>query len=252
LVVSKEPPPIEPQGDAGIDVNETNVTVSDTLGKTVVHDTSQVLEIQERYKAIRAKIGQRTYRDKRVSRILYAKYGGRESRRTNQFLHRISKTIVEYAREKRLRIVMENLKGIRRLYRKGNGQGRSFRGRMNSWTFREIQRQVEYKARWAGIPITYVSPRNTSRNCSKCGSQLERLEERQMQCPKCGENWDRDVNASKNIMTKAALVRAARPSTGSNEGESQRPEDVGNPPSRLVEVDLPCTGGDLTEPVNLF
>ena len=29
--------------------------------------------------------------------------------------------------------VMEKLKGIRKLYRRGNGQGPSFRGRMNSW-----------------------------------------------------------------------------------------------------------------------
>ncbi len=83
----------------------------------------------------------------RISQKLYAKYGRRETNRTAQRLHTVSKKIVQQAKEKHLRIVMENLKGIRKLYRKGNGQGASYGGRINSWTFREVQRQIEYKAR---------------------------------------------------------------------------------------------------------
>ncbi|MGD0637388.1 MAG: IS200/IS605 family accessory protein TnpB-related protein [Nitrososphaerales archaeon] len=135
-------------GRLGIDVNERNVTTSDTLGHTSVHDTSKVAELKERHKAIRAKIGERTGKDRRIGQRLYRKYGTREKNRTAQITHEITKQVVRRAKEKRLGIVMENLKGIRRLYRKGNGHGRPYRGRMNSWTFREIQRQVEYKARW--------------------------------------------------------------------------------------------------------
>ena len=193
-------------------------------------------ELKERYRMIRAKIGERTGRDKRISKRLYGKYGAREKNRTVQAIHLVTKQIVQRAKENRLGIVMESLKGIRKLYRKGNGQGPSFRGRMNSWTFREVQRQVEYKARWEGVPVTYVSPRGTSRKCPDCDSSLFALEGRKLLCPSCNKTEDRDVIASRNIMM-AAPVRAARPPGGSGEGEPRRQEKAANPPSRWVEVD---------------
>ena len=234
IAVSKEISEIEPLGNVGIDVNERNVTTSDTLGSTKVYDTSQVAEVKERYRAIRAKIGRRTRQDDRISKRLYAKYGRREKNRTVQAIHKISKKIVQGAREKQLGIVMEKLKGIRKLYRKGNRQGAPYRGRMNSWTFHEIQRQVEYKAAWLGVPVTYVNPRGTSSKCPKCDSSLIELEERKLLCPSCKREEDRDVLASKNIMV--AVVSANRPPKRSREGEPRRQETAGNPPSRWVEV----------------
>src|SRR5207245_7236132 len=91
--------------EVGIDVNERNVTASDTSGITVVFDTSNVAELKERYRAIRAKIGRRTRRDNRISRRLYARYGTREKNRTTQALHRVSKAIVSQAKEKKFGIV---------------------------------------------------------------------------------------------------------------------------------------------------
>jgi len=225
----------EPLGNIGVDVNERNVTTSDTPGGTNMYDTSRVAEIKERCRAIRAKIGETAKQDRRISKKLFAKYGKREKNRTVQVLHCVSKKIVERAKKNNLGIVMEKLKGIRRLYRKGSGQGASYRGRMNSWTFHEIQRQIEYKAGWEGIPITYVSPRYTSRNCSKCGTS-QKFEGRTAICPSCGKVEDRDVNASRNIMM-AAPVRTAQPPGGGGEGEPRRQEKAGNPPSGGVEVD---------------
>ena len=116
-------------------LNERNVTWSDTSVLVGKEDTSAVAELKERYKAIRAKIAQRTSKDRRVKRSLLSKYGKREKDRTTQAIHRITKRIVDHAKKNDLAVIMENLKGIRKLYRKGNGQGTSFRGRMNSWTF---------------------------------------------------------------------------------------------------------------------
>jgi putative transposase len=210
IAFSKEVVEIEPLGNIGVDVNEKNVTMSDTLGSTRVFDTSDLADIKERYKAIRSKIGSRTGRDCRIAKGLYSKYGKRERDRTRQRLNIISKTIVEHAYRSKLRIVMENLIGIRNLYRKGNGQGTLYRGRMNSWTFREIQRQVEYKAKWEGLSIVYVNPHYTTRNCSKCRSS-QKFEGRAVICSSCGKIEDRDVNASRNIMM-ACAVPQVRPS----------------------------------------
>jgi len=234
IALSKEIAAIEPMGSVGIDINERNVSTSETSGATKVFDTSEVAEIKERYRVIRAKIGGKTRQDIRISQKLYAKYGTRERSRTVQRLHRVSRAIVAEASAKRFGILMERLKGIRRLYQRGNGQGTPYRGRMNSWTFREIQRQIEYKARWEGVPVTYVNPRGTSRNCPDCGSPLSELEGRRLLCPSCKQIGDRDVIASRNIM--ACAVPQARPSKRSHEGE--RGDDGSNPRSRWTEVEL--------------
>src|SRR5437660_11146520 len=78
--------------------------------------------------------------------------------------------------QRRTGIVLENIEGIRSLYRKGNGQARKYRGRMNGWSFGEAQRQIEYKARWAGLPVIRLSMRETrgsSVSCPSCGEKLQ-------------------------------------------------------------------------------
>src|SRR5208282_3901982 len=99
-------------------------------------------------------------------------------------------------------IVMEDLKGIRKLYQRGNGQGSFYRGRMNGWSFYELQRQIQYKADWNGIPVIYVKPYGTSAKCSMCGHLVLPEENRKLHCSKCGLTIDRDVNAARNILAR--------------------------------------------------
>ena len=63
-------------------------------------------------------------------------------------LHLFLKNIIAEAIVEKQAIAFEDITGVRKLYRTGNGQGRGFRGRMNSWPFAELKRQVEYKASW--------------------------------------------------------------------------------------------------------
>ncbi len=101
-------------------------------------------------------------------------------------------------------IVFEDLKGIRKLYRKGNGQGNKYRRRLNSWSFYEFQRQVEYKASWNGVPVKYIDPKRTSQLCPICGDRLQedRFHRRKLLCTNCKKSMDRDVIASMNIAYK--------------------------------------------------
>ncbi len=224
---------VEPLGYLGLDINERNVTLSATDG--YFHrfaEPGEIVEIKERYREIRAKIGRMSRQDNRIGKELLAKYGRRERNRTLQRVHGFSKHIVEYAIEHKFGIKMENLKGIRKLYKKGNGQGRPFRARMNTWVFGETQRQIDYKARWAATPVWYVNARGTSSYCL-CGARVARLADRKLYCPKCDKTWDRDDLASKKIM--ACAVPQDRPPKGSNEEE--RGDDDSNPPSRWKEVD---------------
>lgn len=206
---TKEVEPRQVHHYLGIDTNEKNLTCADTNENISHYNTTSIFVIKQRYKNIRAEIANKTQNDNRVKTRLLSKYGKREKNRVIQRIHKISRQIVDHAKSNSLGINMEKLTNIRRMYRKGNGQGTSFRFRLNSWSFREFQRQIEYKAIWDGVPVNFINPRFTSRNCSKCNSHLEELENRKMLCTSCGITWDRDENAAINIAS-APLVRAAR------------------------------------------
>src|SRR3989440_3705636 len=160
------------------------------------------------------------------------------------------KTIVALAVQRREAIVLENIEGIRSLYRKGNGQGRKYRGRMNGWSFGEAQRQVEYKARWVGLPLIRLSrheTRGSSVSCPRCGERLQsdkRLE-RKLWCGKCRVVMDRDQVAAVNL-ARRGRGRVARSRPHIIEAQGGAVEAVmGNPtPTVIPGVDAP----KLTQP----
>jgi putative transposase len=150
---SKETPMIEARGMLGIDRNLNNVTAIDSLGNTLVHDLSKVTMIKS---SSRQTVARFKRDDSRIRRKIADKYGRIQRNRTQWFLHNASKKLVDHSRTNSLGIALENIKGIRRLYRKGNGQGSYYRGRLNSWSFYEFGRQISYKASWEGLPVVHV------------------------------------------------------------------------------------------------
>ena len=72
--------------------------------------------------------------------------------------------------------------------------------------FRELRRQLEYKAAWRGGHVMLVDrwfP--SSKLCSGCGYRLGALDlvVRHWTCPGCGASHDRDVNAATNLRNVA-------------------------------------------------
>ena len=199
---SKQTNEIEPAGLLGIDRNLDNITVATSSGEDIRFDLSKATEIKARYRNVKSHF---TRNDVKVRRRIFGKYGEKQRNRVNQIIHNVSKRVVKKAKNEKLGIVMENIKGIRKLYRKGNGQGSKYRGRMNSWSYYELQRQIEYKAKWEGIPVQYVDARGTSSRCSICGCKTYPNEHRLLYCPKCNISVDRDVNAAKNILARGGL-----------------------------------------------
>ncbi len=227
VAYSKDVPTLKPSGMMGIDRNLDNVTVADSNGSIMRHNLAEATEIKAMYREVKSHLRRN---DSRVKQRVYAKYGVRQSNRVRQLLHRTSKEIVAEAKRSRSGIVMERLTGMRRLYWKGNGQGRDYRARMNGWSFAELQRQVDYKARWEGLPVIYVKPHGTSVKCSICGSRMKSEENRKLRCASCGFTADRDVNAARNIL--AAGMRALRFGAVAPAGEAmvaaqRRPVDAG-------------------------
>ena len=192
---SKEVLQRNPKGYVAIDRNLDNATSCDTANKFMIYDLSKANQIKSKYKKVKSRF---TRNDVRIRKKLFSKYGRKEKNRVHQFLHNASKKIVS----KNQGIVLEDIKGIRKLYRKGNGQGKKYRGRMNSWSYYELQRQIDYKAKWAGLPVRYVRAAGTSSKCAVCDTKLVVEEHRKMWCPKCHSLTDRDINAARNILAR--------------------------------------------------
>lgn len=202
LTFSRETAKMELRGVIGIDRNLDNITIADSNGDIIRYDLSRATEVKMQCRETKAHFKRN---DAKVRRRIFGKYGQIERNRVHWILNNVSAAIAKRARTNSMAIVMEDIKGIRKLYRSGNGQGPNYRYRLNSWSYYELQRQIEYKARWEGIPVVYVTARGTSTNCSICGSKTIPNGQRTLHCPGCGISIDRDVNAAKNILRKAGL-----------------------------------------------
>src|SRR3989475_2303434 len=205
LCIARDTPRIECTSTIGVDRNLRNLTVGNDQ-ETSRYDLSKCVRIANTTVRIVASF---TRNDDRIKTKIASKYGRRRTSRTGHILPTATKTIVAVAIQQRTAIVLENIEGIRSLYRKGNGQGRKYRGRMNSWSFSEAQRQIEYKARWVGLPVIRLSRRETrgsSVTCPRCGERLQsdkRLE-RKLWCGKCRVAMDRDMVAAINLSRRRA------------------------------------------------
>lgn len=201
ISISKEIEQIRCTEIVGIDRNLRNVTCGNNIVVTF-YKTNKLLSIKQN--TIYARSGFHR-NDRRKKRQYYKNLQNRLQNRTKQFIHKISKDIVTNAVKSKSVIAFEDLKGIRKLYRKGNGQGNRYRRKLNGWQFYELQRQVQYKAAWTGIPVVFVDPKRTSKLCPICGDRIQedRQNRRKLLCINCGKSMDRDVIASMNIAHKA-------------------------------------------------
>lgn len=73
-----------------------------------------------------------------------------------------------------------------------------------------LRTMLRYKCDDAGSWFVEVSERNTTRECSLCGSPsgpsgMEGLAVRSWTCAACGAHHDRDVNAARNILARGML-----------------------------------------------
>lgn len=74
----------------------------------------------------------------------------------------------------------------------------------------EFQRQLEYKMKWKGGELIFVSPKNTSRTCPCCAcvDKKNRKTQANFKCIKCGYSNNADKVAAINILRLGQAIRA--------------------------------------------
>jgi putative transposase len=192
-----EKPTIEPKVWLGVDRNAAGhiAVVANPQSGKVWKFGKNAKHIHTKYREIRRTL----QKAKKFS--LLKRIKNRESKIIQNLNHHISKKIIEIAKEQKAGIKLEKLKHIRR----GKRYKRRFNYYLHSWSFYQLQTFIEYKAKLEGIPVTYVEPRNTSKECSRCGS-IGIREAKSFKCPHCGHVDHADVNASFIIASRPPSV----------------------------------------------
>ena len=118
---------------------------------------------------------------------------GRVANIRRDFLHKVTTVLTTHYGE--IAIEDLNVKGMTRNHRLAQA--------VNDVSFGELRRQIEYKAATNGVRVLKVDRfYPSSKTCSVCGTVKEdlKLSDRTYRCDKCGAVFDRDYNASRNLL----------------------------------------------------
>jgi putative transposase len=204
VVFSKTVELTESNGKAvAVDINENNVTFGSTEHVRKIETGERVVRTAYFLKRRRLQLKPRLN-----EKPLMAKCKGRERRRVEDIYHKLANQIVDEAKQlKASTIVLEELANIRKRIRRS----KPINGRLNRWSFRKLQKIIEYKAKHAGLNVTYVNAKGTSSLCPICGGKLSPNGYRLMKCPSCGTEEDRDLIAVKNLLRRHQMDVGASP-----------------------------------------
>lgn len=124
--------------------------------------------------------------------------------------------ISELSKKYTLYVAIGRLKNIRMRAKRGNYQGRRFRGMIHSWAFARITdslkhglAQLGWKVHGKDTRFRAVPEGWTSIICWKCGSKGTRPKQNYFSCPSCGYSINADQNGSINIA--ARLLTLTKP-----------------------------------------
>ena len=183
--------PFDPDEFLGVDLGIKNIA-TDSDG--TIHSAKHLLNVRHRHRRLRRNLQPKTtWSSYRKLKNL----SGKERRFARDVNHRISKQLVTIAKDTGRGIALEDLKGIR----DRTTFSRKQRNMLHSWSFYQLRQFVEYKAQRAGVPVVYIDPCNTSRECSVCGcvDKANRKTQSHFSCMSCGFVAHADVNAAINI-----------------------------------------------------
>jgi len=222
-----------PQGilPVGIDRNATNIIVATDINNRVFFEDGldhriKNTKLRKVRKRLNAKFVARKAEGKNTHSIvrLFKRLRHKQNNRTKTYAQTIAKRLINWCESNSI-LVMEEL-DVSQPKRALNYKMRTgTRRKLSQWFQGAVGKAIENKASQAGIGVVYVSPYNTSQNCSRCGLKGVRNRHK-FECPSCGFVCHADTNAAVNIRNRYTALRSSGLPSISPEASSR-----GKPPS---------------------
>jgi len=228
----------EPQAIMGVDLNFNNITYTIvnlssnlvSIGVIPFRGLSRALHYRKLAEELQRK-HPKNWRFLKWARRTRARWLNKARYILVDSAHRVSKKLVEVAREYNAVIVFEDLEKIR----ENNNSDRKLSWEKPLWCYRRIQEYTEYKALLEGIKTVYVNPAKTSRKPPN-GKKIKFINYRFLQLGEVVTT--RDVVASWNIALRGlkrmrGLGVTWSPDSPRNEAVKTRAKR-GNPEARTT------------------
>lgn len=141
--------------------------------------------------------------NRRKQRLNVARVHEKVTEQRKDFLHKVSTTLIEENQT----VCVEDINVQDFVIKNGPGKRRKNINRaLADTSLYSFLSMLEYKGKWYGRKIVKVSSSfPSSEKCSSCGNinpLVKDLSIRRWNCPKCGKEHDRDINAAINILNK--------------------------------------------------
>lgn len=199
----------------GLDVGVTSLIATSNGDKIAnpKHFKQQRAKLKRLQKALSRK--QKGSNNRHKARLQVARIHAQITDARKDFLHKLTTQLV---RENQT-IVVEDL-AIKNMVK-----NHKLALSISDASWGELIRQLTYKCEWYGrelIKIDRWFP--SSKRCGNCGHIVEKmpLNIREWDCPECGSNHDRDINASKNILAAGLAVSVCGATVRPQESKSRK------------------------------
>jgi putative transposase len=172
----------------GVDRNAVGHIAVCALDSKILKLGKRAYHVGQKYRNIRSN-AQKKRKFKFLKRI-----SNREQRIVRDINHKVSRKIVDFAKQNGASIKLENLSGIR----KSKPKSKTLNRIKSNWSFYQLAMMIEYKSKLLGVDVVYVDPRNTSKTCSRCGL-IGTRNRKSFSCEQCSHVDHADANAAFNI-----------------------------------------------------
>jgi len=207
LMVTKrvpKPAKYEPRGVIAVDVNENHIVVGnkdfevrfETPVKRALHRRILAENLQRKYSSPRYNAWKR--RSGVLERI--KAHHAKVKNIVLDWARRVSRRIVEIAKQKQHAIAREDQTGLIESLRK---LPKNHRVGLLILSYRKLTQWIDWQSEKQGAPEIIVKPKGTSTECPKCHSRMRENGYRRLKCPGCGFEADRDTVGIMNIEGRA-------------------------------------------------
>jgi putative transposase len=203
----------------GLDVGITSLIATSNGDK--IANPKQFKQLRKKLKRVQKALSgkQKGSNNRHKARVKVARVHAQITDARKDFLHKLTTQLV---RENQT-IVVEDL-AIKNMVK-----NHKLALAISDASWGELIRQLAYKCEWYGrelIKIDRWFP--SSKRCGNCGQIVDKLplNIREWECPKCGINHDRDINAANNILAAGLAVSVCganvRPDRESSKGQLRK------------------------------